>query len=173
MTINPGPGVDAQGRIAIDPTANVIALTDAAVKRLDDLRDKDMNHIKELVELRAEYDEKLREAESKRIDAIRSVDVSAVTRAAEVATTQAQTLAAQVSTVTDMLRTQISTTAAAQDSKLATALAPLNTAIADLRRAQYEAQGQKTQVVESRNTSVALYTLIGLMVTLLMAMLTI
>ena len=38
---------------------------------------------------------------------------------------------------------------------LSAALEPIRKDIADLRRAQYEAQGQKTQVVETRDTNSA------------------
>ena len=107
---NPGPGVDAQGRPVIDPTENVKALTEAAVNRLDDLRNTETQHSKDLIsiitknieemaKLRADYDDRLRDAESKRIDAIRAVDVGAVQRAAEVSAAQAQTLAIQVACV--------------------------------------------------------------------------
>jgi hypothetical protein len=146
----PGPGVDAQGRPVIDPTANVIANLDAAVQRQDDLRNLESKHVREIMALRASYEGKLSEAESKRIDAIRAVDVGAVSRAAEVATATAQTLATQVAVSAETLRAQVSSVATASASALTTALEPLQKDITDLRRAQYEAQGQKTQVVESQ-----------------------
>jgi hypothetical protein len=132
-----------------DPTTNVISLVEAAMKRQDDLRNLEARHVGELAELRAHYDQKLREAETARIDAIRAVDVGAVNRAAEVAATQANTLAAQVATSAETLRTQVAAAATAATTALAAALEPIQKDIADLRRAQYEAQGQKTQVVES------------------------
>jgi hypothetical protein len=155
----PGPGVDSQGRAVIDPTQNVIANLETAVKRLDDLREAEskqvhaaLNNANELARLRAEYDDKLREAESKRIDAIRAVDVGAVNRAAEVSAAQALTLATQVATSAETLRTQVATTAEAQRVALGAALIPLQEAIADLRRVQYEQQGQKTGTMESTDT---------------------
>lgn len=63
----------------IDPTANVLQLVEAAIIRQDDLREADSRHAHELNELRASYQQKLREAETARIDAIRAVDVGAVT----------------------------------------------------------------------------------------------
>jgi flagellar biosynthesis chaperone FliJ len=153
----PGPAVDAQGRAVIDPTANVIANLEAAVRRLDDLRDLNnkriddaLVHAKETATLRASYDEKLREAETKRIDAIRAVDVGAVNRAAEVSAAQALTLATQVATSAETLRAQVATTAEANRVALATALNPVLESIADLRRIQYEQQGQKTATVETK-----------------------
>jgi hypothetical protein len=166
---------------ASDPTENVKALTEAAVKRLDDLRDMESRHQEDLIKftaenqaalanLRAEYGEKLRDAESKRIDAIRAVDIGAVNRAAEVSAAQAQTLAAQVATSAETLRTQVAAAATASTTALAAALDPIQKDIADLRRAQYEAQGQKTQVVESRSSSGAMVALIGLGVSILLAL---
>jgi sulfite reductase alpha subunit-like flavoprotein len=161
MTTNPGPGVDATGQPVIDPTQNVLDLVRAAIQRQDDLRDmadkhskevRDLGdrHTREIVAIRAEFGEKLREAESKRIDAIRAVDVGAVNRAAEVASTQAATLAAQVATSAETLRNQVAAAASAATLALASALEPIKVDIADLRKAQYEAQGQKTQVIETR-----------------------
>ena len=140
-----GPGVDRTGQPVQDPTPNVLDLVQAAIARQDDLRELTAAHLREIAELRAAYEDKLRSAESDRIDAIRAVDAAAVQRAAEVQAAQQQALAAQVATTADAFR-----------ASLAAALAPITTSvddlrskdIADLRRAQYEAQGQKTQVVE-------------------------
>ena len=145
---NPGPGVDAEGRPVIDPTQNVLDLVEAAIKRQDDLRNAESRHMREISELRAQYDRELREAESARIDAIRAVDVGAVNRAADVAAAQAETLRIQVATSAETLRTQVAASATAAAVALGNALDPLQTAIADLRRAQYEAQGVRTQSSE-------------------------
>ena len=45
--------------------------------------------------------------------------------------------------------------ATAASTALSAALEPIQKDIADLRRAQYEAQGQKTQVVETRDVNTA------------------
>lgn len=153
MNDEPGPGVDAQGRAVIDPTANVIANLDAAVKRLDDLREMESKHIREVMSLRAKHYAELRKAEAARLDAIRAVDVAAVGQAATTATAQAAALASQVAVSAETVRTQLEATAKAAASALATSLQPMTDAIADLRRVQYEAQGQKTQVVEARSAS--------------------
>jgi hypothetical protein len=115
-----------------------------------DQRESDRKHIAQLAELRAYYDEKLRDAEAKRIDAIRAVDVGNVQRATEVSATQAATLATQVATSAEALRLQVQAAAAAASTALAAALDPIQKDIADLRRAQYEAQGTRAQVQESR-----------------------
>ena len=114
----------------IDPTANVLLLVDAAVKRLDDigsirselqqerirriddlrvtdtrrvdeLRQAESRRVDEHATMRAEYENKLSEAEKKRIDAIRAVDVAAVAVASERATQQATVLANQVACVSE------------------------------------------------------------------------
>ncbi len=158
-----GAATDPLGRAVLDPTKNVLDLVEAAIRRQDDLRTAEAAHLRELATLRAEYDAKLRLAESERIDAIRSVDVGAVNRAAEVAATQALTLATQVATSAETLRTQVQAAATASTVALAAALEPVQKDIADLRRAQYEAQGQKTQVVETqaRGGSIGLWVALG------------
>jgi activator of HSP90 ATPase len=151
-----------------DPTRNVLQLVEAVISRQDDLRAAEKDHMREVLALRselgeqerecaketaalrAEHNQQLREAEAQRINAIRSVDVEAVQRAAEVQATQASTLAAQVATSAETLRTQVAAAANAATIALAAALEPIIKDIADLRRAQYEAQGQKTQVVETQ-----------------------
>lgn len=148
MTEEPGPGVDAFGRQVVDPTLNVLQLVRAAVERLDDLRHLAAEHAKEIDMMRETHARDLRDAEAKRIDAIRMVDVNAVQQAWSVAATQATTLAGQVAAAADAMRTQVTAAATAAAANQAAALAPMQVAIEDLRRAQYEAQGQKTQVVE-------------------------
>lgn len=146
----PGLGVDSAGLPVIDPTENVLNLVEAAVKRLDDLREAERRHTRETMEIRAQHTRDMRLAETARIDAIRAVDVGAVNRAAEVAAQVAQTLAAQVSAVAEANRAQVSAAATAQSIALANALEPMQKSIDDLRRAQYEAQGVKSNVTESR-----------------------
>jgi hypothetical protein len=144
----PGPAVDAGGQPVVDPTKNVLQLVEAAVARLNDLRTVEAAHLAEVLALRDQHYRELREAEAKRIDAIRTVDVNAVQRAAEVAATQAATLAAQVAASAEAMRTQVSAAATAAAASQAAALAPIQAAIDELRRALYETQGQKAQVVE-------------------------
>ena len=146
----PGIGVDSSGGPVIDPTQNVLDLVDAAIRRQDDLRESESRHIREVARLRAEHAEDLRKAETARIDAIRAVDVGAVNRAAEVSAQQATTLAVQVAQSAETLRTQVAAAATAATVALAAALEPIQKDIADLRRAQYEAQGVKSNVGESR-----------------------
>lgn len=143
----------------IDPTRNVLDLVGAAIARQDDLSElrtematKETLHVRELMQLRAEHVDKMQTKEGERLDAIRAVDIGAVNRAAEEAATRANILAAQVAQSAETLRTQVAATATAAQVQLSAALEPIIKDIADLRRAQYEAQGQKTQVVEARGS---------------------
>lgn len=157
----PGPGVDRVGNPVIDPTKNVLDLVAAETKRQDDLREMDSTHMREILALRSEFYSELRHAEANRIDAIRAVDVGNVQRAAETQAAQAATIATQVAASAEALRNQVQAAATAAAAALSAALDPIQKDIADLRRAQYEAQGQKTQVVETRATSGAAMALIA------------
>jgi hypothetical protein len=157
-----------------DPTQNVLDLVDSAIQRQDDLRMAESRHVREIAELRAQHAESLRNAESGRLDAIRTVDVGAVTRAAEVSAQQATILAAQVAASAEALRTQVTAAASAASAALHAALDPIQKDIQDLRRAQYEAQGVKANVGETRlniggilgGVSVALVIVFGLIAVL-------
>lgn len=141
---NDGPATDRHNEPVIDPTRNVLDLVRAETKRQDDLRNAEGGALRELMNLRADYDEKLRNKEADRIDAIRAVDVQAVQRAAEVAAAAVQALAAQVPITADAVR-----------NALAAALDPIQRDVIALRQAQYEQQGQKAATTE--NTATARY----------------
>jgi hypothetical protein len=152
----------------IDPTENVMTLVAGQVKRQDDLneanetlselrekrqddlRATESRHVRELALVRAEFEAALRDKETQRIDAIRAVDVQAVQRAAEVSAVQATTLATQVQASAETLRTQVAVTATQSSLALAAALEPIQKDISELRKTQYEQQGQKAAQVETR-----------------------
>jgi len=108
--------------------------------------------------LRSMYEEKLRIAESDRIDAIRAVDVGA-----------AAILANQVSASAEALRAQVEATRVTTAQSLAAALEPIQKDIADLRRVQYEQQGQKSAGIEQHTTTndarTVVLSIIGILVT--------
>jgi cobalamin biosynthesis Mg chelatase CobN len=151
-----------------DPSRNVLDLVNAAIERVDDLRESETRHQTEVARLLVDRVEAMMKAESNRIDAIRAVDVDAVRKDSMASAVQAQTLAAQVSQTAEAMRTQVAATASAAASALmqateamrtqvaatasaaASALDPIIKDVAELRRAQYEAQGQKTQIVETQ-----------------------
>jgi hypothetical protein len=146
----PGQGVDSEGRAVVDPTENVLSLVEAAIRRQDDLRAAEALRLEQLVVNHQNHTAELRRTETARLDAIRAVDVGAVNRAAEVAAQQASTLAAQVAQSAETLRTQVAAAAVSARVELTAALEPIQKDIADLRRAQYEAQGKTTQGTEQR-----------------------
>lgn len=185
---NPGLAVDAGGNPVVDPTKNVERLVAAEGRRQDDLRqaarersDAESRHVREVVQIHSTYGEKLRVAETGRIDAIRQVDQSSVQRTAEVQATREATLAAQVAESAAAMRVQVEAAAKAAAESLGKALEPIQKDIQDLRRVQYEGVGQKGQVAETRaggaNTALwiglavsgalLLLTLIGLIVMVL------
>lgn len=140
------PGVSPNGRRDSDPSRNVLDLVDAAIQRQDDLRLAEsrraaceLDALKDMAALRATHERELRTAEADRINAIRAVDVGA-----------AAILAVQVAESAETLRKQVADTAVASAVSLSSALDPIQKDIADLRRAQYESVGQKTQVVETQ-----------------------
>lgn len=154
----PRPSYNQADATKVDPTENVKALNAAEAKRQDDLRLqqekyfdaklKDLDEISALREktnaqlrdseivridsemkLRAEFNEKLQIAEAHRIDAIRAVDVNAVTVASQRASDQALALqkkgddsalvlSAQVTKSADDVRTLVKTTADEQSRNL-------------------------------------------------------
>lgn len=146
-----GPSTDRHNDPVIDPTKNVLDLVESAIKRQDDLRTMQALHTEEMASLRATYDEKLAAKESQRIDAIRAVDVAASQQATKDAEVRASALAKQVSDAAEQQRNQVAAAAQAQATSLAAALVPIQERLAELTRLQYEQQGQKAQVQESRD----------------------
>ena len=144
-----GPSVDKQGDAVVDPTRNVLDLVKAGNERQDDLRELEGRWRDKLDAERADYDEKLREAEAKRIDAIRAVDVAASQQGRTEAEARATALAAQVAASAEAMRNQVAAAASAAQTSLTAALEPIQKDIIDLRRFQYEGVGQKTQVAET------------------------
>lgn len=137
----------------LDPTANVLQLVEAAMKRQDDLRQQQDNHTNELLNVHFNYIQRLSDAEAKRIDAMRALDVKGVEMANERATSQASLLATNVVQSADTLRSLVATTAAAatiqqqqerdQMTERITLLEKTQSdRIALLEKAQYQNQGQ-------------------------------
>lgn len=124
-----------------DPTHNVLLLVEAAVKRLDDLYNEGFRRLDETLMIHLNYIDKLNVAESKRIDAIRAVDVAAVAIASERASQQAIVLANQVSASAETLRSLVASTASTVASQLQQVSARLEERLALLEKAQYEGKG--------------------------------
>ena len=141
---------------AIDPTLNVKELVSLEMRRQDDLRDAEgrrsndlreaeLRRINEQLVLRAEFGVQLREAEAKRIDAIRAVDVNAVSVASERATQQANVLAAQVATSAETQRALVATTASTIATQLQQIVGPIIDRLGVLEKASFEGQGKSTR----------------------------
>lgn len=155
-----------------DPTQNVQNLVTAGFKRVDDLleerdklrvviQDKDLllaaaesRRVDEQAAMRdrfsvesrsidAKHYEDLRLAESKRIDAIRNVDVEARKADNERAAAQATLLATQLATTAETLRNQVATTANAAQTQLQQLIAPLAEKVAVLEQSLYKGQGKE------------------------------
>lgn len=151
--VGPQQGEGVTGN-APDPTGNVLLLVEAATRRtddllkvhilrMDDLRKSEILRIDKEMILRADYEGKLRDAEAKRIDAIRAVDVNAVAVASERAADQATVLANQVSASAETLRNLVASTATTQATVLAQITTQLTDRLASLEKAQYEGTGKQ------------------------------
>jgi len=135
-----GKGVDQSGNPVVDPTENVISLVEAANLRQDDLRraSEELNaerfeHLKEMMRLHSRYESKLSIAESKRIDAIRTVDVQASAVQSERAAQSA-----------DALRTLVTTTASTLAEQQRQQSEEINKRLAAIEKLQYEGQGKSS-----------------------------
>lgn len=193
------PGaIDHNGSVIVDPTENVKALNEAASKRQDDLRiiterlvqakldaiaevNKLLyNHAQEMsrafadkleseARVRADYDEKLRAAEAKRIDAIRLVDVNAVSEDRRRTGEQAVALATQVSQSADTVRALVASTKTSTDLSVSQVTQALSQRITTLEQAGYQQAGKQTfqdpqiqaLVTEVRNLSASRNDLAG------------
>lgn len=143
------------GSNVTDPTLNVRAMIHLSADRADQLRLAESIRINQLMEaerirvneqlaLRAEFADKLSTAEKQRIDAIRAVDVNAVSVASERASAQAAVLATQVTASAETLRALVATTAAAQQQQLSILTNQITERITILERNQYEKGGSST-----------------------------
>lgn len=124
-----------------DPTHNVLLLVEAAVKRIDDLHTEGFRRLDETLRIHLIYIDKLNVAESKRIDAIRAVDVAAVAIASERASQQAIVLANQVSASAETLRALVASTAATVAQQLQQVSNQLAERLSLLEKSQYESKG--------------------------------
>jgi|SRR5665647_1694202 len=125
-----------------DPSENVLRLVSNAEKRSDDLREAGFRYIEDKIDDHFENIKKMVEAETKRIDALRMVDVQAVGLANERAIKQAEVLAAQVSTSAEALRALVATTAVNVAQSLDRVSSQLIERIAAVEKAQSESKGR-------------------------------
>lgn len=146
------------GELTVDPTENVKALVALENRRQDDLRNLNdrrvdaelrvvsvrVESLEKLAAITATYEEKLSNAEAKRIDAIRAVDVNAVAVASQKQQDQATVLANQVVASADALRGLVATTATAAAQASQQITAALSDRITQLEKTSYEGAGKGT-----------------------------
>lgn len=125
-----------------DPSANVLLLVGNAVKYLEALHQSSERGLDERLKVHFEYAKQNAEAETKRIDTLRAVDVAAVNTANERAIGQASVLANQVATSAETLRTLVASTANTIAKQFESTTATLTERIAQLEKAQYENVGK-------------------------------
>jgi len=147
-------GVDAHGGPVIDPTANVLALVEAANRRQDDLRemnnariDAELRNQEMIADLRAKHQEALDALEAKRLDAVRNVDQLAAKTEADRSAQATAALAANSNNTAVTLRSTVDTSAQALASQFTNTVAGLSERIAALEKSSYTGQG-KQQVAD-------------------------
>jgi hypothetical protein len=144
-----------------DPSENVKALSEAASKRQDDLRDEsrryfenNLGYVLQIIQIRAEHATEItrmhgahalemRTAESARLDSIRQVDVTAVRTEASRALEAIQTLAATSARDAETLRNLVNTTALSTAAGTADTVKQIVERIAALERSSYEGVGKQ------------------------------
>lgn len=155
-----GLPIDAGGGPTVDPTANVIALSEASNRRQDDLRlqseilaqertirlEESVAHIKELSEIREIHAREMRISEAARLDSIRQVDVTAVRTEATRALEAIQTLAATSARDAETLRTALVNTATTIASQTSETVKQITERIAALEKSSYEGVGKQRMV---------------------------
>jgi len=130
----------------------MINVEDLAISITEDLtmanvEDKDkcqleIQNLEKQMNIKFEYNDRIIEAESKRLDAIRAVDSQAVILANEKAAAQTELLAGQVVALTESLRNLISSTNIAVTQQLVQVSTQLTERIAVLEKIQYESEGR-------------------------------
>jgi hypothetical protein len=147
-----------------DPSKNVMDLVNSRIERVDDLRESETRHQTEIARLLTDRVEGMMAAESRRIDAIRVVDMAAVAEAAKAAAAQANVLAVTQQATAEALRTQVTDTAGLTETRFAAALSPMVRDVAELQKRAWETAGGKTQIVETQAKGSAASSWMGLAV---------
>lgn len=133
----------------IDPTRNVLDLVEASVARQDDLRvssdkrlDSELRHLNDMMILRADHAREIGALESNRLNAIRQVDVLAVSTAADRAQAAIQTLAASTATNAETLRNMVANTAQTMATQLNSTVMAITERLAALEKSSYKGEGR-------------------------------
>jgi len=157
---DPGTGggfaVDSYGERAYDPSPNVLQLTEAAIRRVDDMADlrarmadeqfkrieAGLGHTKDFADLRAAHNTEIRRMESDRVDKIRSVDVANAAATAAQLLSAVTTLATTAQATAETLRNQVAATAAAVASQTERVVNPIIERLALLEKSSNFGQGR-------------------------------
>lgn len=160
-----GRGVDASGRVAIDPSVNVSALVEANAKFAEMLRaadqkysDSEHAHLKEIGIIRAANAETLRISDLDRLDKTRQVDVLAAASSAVQLATAVQTLQTSNDRNAETIRNQLNAdraalaklvadTAATVSAQNDSVMKDVRNQIAELQKSSYQGVG-KSSVAE-------------------------
>lgn len=133
-------GYDGPDRRAVP--SNVREMLRDAVDRQDGLREAETRRVNDMTTLRDKFQDKLDVAEAKRIDAIRVVDVNAVTVANDKATAQAAVLARQVTESAETLRKLVESTASTAAAQLVQLISPITERLGKLEQYQFKGEGR-------------------------------
>lgn len=146
----PGLAVDAQGGAVVDPTQNVLDLSEASNRRQDDLReannklyDARIDALEKMATITSAHANELREAEVARVNAIRQVDVLAVNTAADRASAAIQALAATTASNAETLRAMVANTATTIATQLQQTVSSINERIGMLEKSSYTGAGKQ------------------------------
>src|SRR6185503_13930108 len=154
----PGIGVDAHGNQVVDPTQNVKDLTEASIKRIDDMNElralladeqikrmeREWIHLDRMASLREQHAREARESEAKRLDAIRATDVAAVSTTAAQSLAAIQALASTATATAETLRNQVATTATTIANQTDRIVSPIMERLAALEKIVNIGQGRST-----------------------------
>jgi hypothetical protein len=173
-----GIGIDAEGYPVIDPTENVRELFEAGATRQDDLRlaerrlqeekierlEAEFRAVQREVQIRADHQRDLDALESKRLDAVRSVDQLAAKTEADRAAAAVTALATQASTTAETLRSAVNTSATNLATQLDRTVSAIVERIAALEKSSYTGAGKGEGMSSSWGVLLAV---VGLIATLL------
>jgi len=119
-----------------DPTPNTLRLMDTAVNGMTALFKSEMKRVDERFAMFSDYMKEMGVAESKRLDAIREVDATAVRVASDRANATAATLATQVSNFNETQRALVNATADAVAKNLQQVSGQINESAKEAQRQQ-------------------------------------
>jgi 1,6-anhydro-N-acetylmuramate kinase len=159
MSVDSDAMTESTGPI-VDPTENVKALSEASAKRQDDLRhaqneliQEKIAHLRDILDQGRLHAREIRDIETKRLDAIRQVDVLNQSIAAARAETAIQTLAATTLASAEALRTTVATTERTLAAQAARDAAAVNERLSALERNLSSGAGGAEALARARESS--------------------